>query len=103
MLSGVLNSPRAVHANISIMRAFVKLRELIGSNELIRQKIEELEKKFEKHDHQISAVFEAIRELLEVPKPPKRKPIGFHAYIPDRLRRGRIRPQKTFCAKPSLA
>jgi len=58
---------------------FTKLRELLATNELIRQKIEELERKYEKHDTQFKAVFEAIRELLETPKPKPKKPIGFHA------------------------
>ncbi len=78
MLSGVLNSPRAIQANILIMRAFIKLRELVATNELIRQKIEELERKYEKHDNQLKAVFEALRDLLEPPEIPKKKPIGFH-------------------------
>ena len=78
MLSGVLSSPRAVQANILIMRTFTKLREMIATNELIRQKIEELEKKYNKHDQQFKIVFEAIRELLNSPKPPRRNPIGFH-------------------------
>ena len=78
MLSGVLNSPRAIQANVLIMRTFTKLREMIATNELIRQKIEELERKYEKHNHQFKIVFNAIRELLE-PKPHKpKKPIGFH-------------------------
>ena len=79
MLSGALNSPRAIQANVQIMRTFVKLRELLATNELIRQKIEELEKKYEKHDHQFKIVFEAIRELLETPKPKPKREIGFHA------------------------
>ena len=78
MLSGVLNSPRAVQANILIMRTFTKLREIIATNELIRQKIEELERKYTDHDQQFKIVFEAIRELLNSPKPPRKKPIGFH-------------------------
>ena len=78
MLSGVLNSRRAVQANILIMRTFTKLREMIASNELIRQKIEELERKYDKHDQQFKIVFEAIRQILETPEPPKKKPIGFH-------------------------
>lgn len=77
MLSGVLNSPRAVQANILIMRTFAKLRELIATNELIRQKIEELEKKYEKHDQQFKVVFDAIRQFLATPEKPKRQ-IGFH-------------------------
>ena len=78
MLSGILNSPRAIQANIQIMRTFTKLREMLATNELIRQKIEELERKYAKHDQQFKIVFEAIRELLETPKPPAKKPIGFH-------------------------
>ncbi len=76
-LSGVLNSPRAIEANILIMRTFAKVRELIATNELIRQKIEELEKKYKKHDKQFQIVFEAIREFLRTPEKPKRQ-IGFH-------------------------
>lgn len=78
MLSGVLNSPRAIRANILIMRAFTKLREMAATNDLIRQKVDELERKYEKHDKQLAHVFEALRELLEPPKAPKKKPIGFH-------------------------
>ena len=78
MLSSVLKSKTAIQMNVQIMRAFTKLRELVATNDLIRQKIEELEKKFDKHDGQIKILFEAIRELLESPKPPKKKPIGFH-------------------------
>ncbi len=77
MLSGVLNSPRAIQANILIMRTFSKLRELIATNELIRQKIEELERKYENHDHQFKVVFDTIRQLLATPEKPK-KQIGFH-------------------------
>ena len=78
MLSSVLKSKTAVHVNIQIIRTFIKLRELLITNELIRQKMEELERKYEKHDKQFKAVFEALRELLEPPKAPKKKPIGFH-------------------------
>ena len=78
MLSGELNSPRAIRANILIMRAFTKLREMAAVNELIRQKVDELEQKYEKHDHQLREVFEALRELLKPPKTSKKKPIGFH-------------------------
>ena len=78
MLSGILNSSRAIQANILIMRTFTKIREMVATNELIRQKIEELERKYEKHDKQFKIVFEAIRELLGTPKVPKKKSIGFH-------------------------
>jgi hypothetical protein len=79
MLSSVLHSPRAVQANILIMRAFIKLREMVATNELVRQKIEELERKYQSHDKKFTAVFEALKELLEPAKPTKKKPIGFHS------------------------
>ena len=77
MLSSVLNSERAVQVNIAIMRAFVKLREIISTHKELAVKIRHLEQKFQRHDTKIQAVFEAIRQLLE-PKAllPKRK-IGF--------------------------
>lgn len=78
MLSGILNSPRAIEANIQIMRAFIKFRELATTNELIRQKIEELERKYDKHDRQFKIVFNALEQLFELPKPADKKPIGFH-------------------------
>ena len=79
MLSSVLKSKRAIQVNIHIMRAFTRLRQILASNDLIRQKIEELEKKYDKHDDQFKVVFEAIRKLLEEPrKNPPKKSIGFH-------------------------
>lgn len=80
MLSGVLNSPRAVQANILIMRAFIKLRELAAANELIRQKIDELERKYDIHDKRLNDIFEALRGLLAPPIKEKR-PIGFHTSL----------------------
>ena len=79
MLSGVLNSKRAIQVNIQIMRAFIKLRELVTSNEVIRQRVESLERKFSTHDEKIQLIFEAIKELLEPPLAPQKKRIGFHA------------------------
>ncbi len=78
MLSGILNSDRAIEANILIMRAFTKLREMASVNELIRQKIDDLEHKYEKHEKKFKIIFEALRELLEPAKLSKKKPIGFH-------------------------
>ena len=78
MLSGVLNSSRAIQANVQIMRTFIRLRELLATNELLRQKMEELERKYEKHDTQFKVIFEALREILETPKPKPKKSIGFH-------------------------
>lgn len=75
MLSSVLNSDRAVEVNILIMRAFVKLREMISTHKDLAKKLEDLEKKY---DSQFRVVFEAIRELMVPPEEDKRK-IGFLA------------------------
>ncbi|HLE40773.1 MAG TPA: ORF6N domain-containing protein [Nitrospirota bacterium] len=75
MLSTVLKSKRAVQVNIAIMRAFVKLREMIASHKDLAKKLEELEKKY---DAQFRVVFDAIRELMIPPEEDKRK-IGFMA------------------------
>lgn len=74
MLSTVLRSERAVHVNIAIMRAFVRLRELLASNKDLARKLAELEKKY---DQQFSAVFEAIRQLMAPPLPENDRRIGF--------------------------
>jgi len=74
MLSSVLNSERAINVNIAIMRTFVKLREILGSNELLRHKIESMERKY---DEQFKAVFEVLGKMLAEPEKPK-KPFGFH-------------------------
>ncbi|HMO49898.1 MAG TPA: ORF6N domain-containing protein [Kiritimatiellia bacterium] len=76
MLSGLLNSPRAVQVNIAIMRAFVRLRQLLASHEELSRKLDELEKKY---DEQFAVVFKALRELMQPSEPPLRKPIGFGA------------------------
>jgi len=73
MLSSVLRSERAVQVNIAIMRAFVRLRELLATHKDLARKLEEMEKKY---DAQFRVVFTAIRELMEPPKSPKRR-IGF--------------------------
>jgi phage regulator Rha-like protein len=73
MLSSVLRSQRAVHVNIEIMRAFIRLRQILASNAELARKLDELEKKY---DAQFKEVFEAIRQLMTPPEP-KRRPIGF--------------------------
>ena len=73
MLSSVLWSKRAVAVNIAIMRTFVKLREILGSNELLRRKIESMERKY---DEQFKAVFEVLGKMLAEPQKSK-KPFGF--------------------------
>ncbi len=75
MLSSVLRSKRAVHVNIEIMRAFVRLRQFLSAHKELEQKLEEMEMKY---DEQFQVVFEAIRQLMTPPDPP-RKRIGFEA------------------------
>ena len=77
MLSSVLNSKRAIQVNIQIMRAFVKLKELLLTHKDLAIKLEVLEKKYADHDEKIQKIFEAIRQLMIPPEEPKRK-IGFH-------------------------
>jgi len=76
MLSSVLRSKRAIQVNIAIMRAFVRLRQILATHKELAHKLSELEKKIEKHDAEIQAIFEAIRQLMTPPERPKRK-IGF--------------------------
>jgi len=74
MLSSVLYSKRAIRVNIQIMRAFVRLREMIISHKELAKKLEALEKRY---DAQFKVVFDAIRQLMAPPEKPRRK-IGFH-------------------------
>jgi len=72
MLSSVLNSERAIEVNIAIMRAFVKLRELLLIHKELAEKLEELERKYQLHETDIQVIFEVIKKLLEPPpEPPK--------------------------------
>lgn len=74
MLSSVLHSERAIQVNIAIMRAFVRLRQMLASNAQLARRLNELEKRY---DVQFRAVFEAIRQLMEPPPEPPRPRIGF--------------------------
>jgi phage regulator Rha-like protein len=78
MLASVLHSKRAIQVNIAIMRAFVKLRQILSTHKELAHKLAELERKTEKHDTDIQAIFEAIRQLMAPAEKPKRR-IGFHA------------------------
>jgi hypothetical protein len=73
MLSSVLRSPRAIQVNIEIMRAFVRLRQMLASHAELARKLDALEQKY---DAQFKAVFDAIRQLMTPPEP-KRRPMGF--------------------------
>ena len=79
MLSSVLNSDRAVAVNIGIMRAFVKLRQMLASNAELARKLAAMEKKY---DAQFKVVFDAIRQLMSPPEKPRRE-IGFHVKHDD--------------------
>jgi hypothetical protein len=78
MLSSVLRSKRAVDVNISIMRAFVRLRQLLASHADLAHKLDALEKKYDK---QFAIVFEAIRKLMEPPSEGEIKEMGYHTLI----------------------
>lgn len=87
MLSSVLNSPRAVRVNIEIMRAFVRLREILAANTDLSRKLVALEQKY---DGQFKVVFSAIRSLMAEKTKPRRE-MGFHTLMP--------KPAKTESAK----
>lgn len=74
MLSSVLRSDRAIAVNIAIMRAFVRLREILSTHKELARKLEEMERKY---DEQFQVVFEAIRQLMMPPEPKKKGRIGF--------------------------
>jgi hypothetical protein len=76
MLSSILRSKRAIQVNIAIMRAFVKLREMISTHKELAHKLKLLEGRIEKHDDEIKGIFNAIRQLMMPPETKKRK-IGF--------------------------
>ena len=74
MLSSVLRSERAVLVNVEIMRAFVRLRRMLETHADLARKLAALERKY---DAQFKSVFDAIRELMTPPEPPRKRRIGF--------------------------
>lgn len=93
MLSSVLRSERAVEINIAIMRTFVRLREALSATRELSAKLIELEQRVTGHDEHIQTLFEAIRQLMTPPDPPK-KQIGFHA-MEGRARYGKRRVRRS--------
>ena len=85
MLSTVLNSERAIQVNIAIMRAFVKLKQMLASHKELAYKVNELERNTTRHEAEIQTIFEVIRQLTEplppeeLPAEPPKRRIGFHA------------------------
>jgi hypothetical protein len=94
MLSSVLRSSRAVQVNIEIMRAFVRLRQLIATNTALARQLAALEKKY---DSQFRVVFDAIRELMTPIVSTKKGEMGFHTGIPA------LRPRPTKSKKLKVA
>src|SRR6184192_4363914 len=92
MLASVLNSEIAVQASVRVVRAFVKLREMVAANAQLAVKLEELERRLDSHDEAIVDLFAALKRLVEPLAPPKRREIGFHV----RERSGRYRTKKRF-------
>ena len=76
MAASVLNSPKAVEMSILVVRAFVRLRQLLATNRQLAAKLNELERRTAAHDKNIVALFQAVRSLMAVPEKPKRR-IGF--------------------------
>ena len=76
MLSSVLRSERAIQVNVAIMRAFLKLREILAGHKDLARKLEALEQKY---DAQFKVVFDAIREWIAPTEAPPSRRIGFHA------------------------
>lgn len=77
MAAGVLNSPRAIEASVYVVRAFVKLREMLSTHKELARRLGELERRIEGQDEEIMALFDAIRQLME-PIEKSGKRIGFH-------------------------
>jgi hypothetical protein len=78
MLASVLNSEIAVQASVRVVRAFVRLREMVAANAQLASKLAELERRLDSHDEAIVDLFATLKRLLEPPEPPKKREIGFH-------------------------
>lgn len=76
MAASVLNSPQAIEASVYVVRAFVRLREVLSTHKELARKMEALERKYSAHDEQIKAIFDAIRALMVPPAKSGRR-IGF--------------------------
>ena len=92
MAASVLNSRRAVEVSVFVVRAFVRLREMLNAHKQLAAKVKELERRLGTNDERIQEVIEAIRELTEIPTKPQRQ-IGFHDQPehPKALKTGRRR------------
>src|SRR5882724_8745448 len=77
MLASVLKSAIAVQASVRVVRAFVRLREMVAANAQLAAKLQELERRLDSHDEGIANLFAALKQLLEPSEPTKRREIGF--------------------------
>jgi hypothetical protein len=93
MLASVLNSEIAVQASVRVVRAFVKLREMVAANAQLATKLEELERRLDSHDEAIVDLFAALKRLLEPAERPKRREIGFH--VREKTARYRVQSNKS--------
>jgi hypothetical protein len=93
MLASILNSQRAVEMSVSVVRAFVLMREQLAASKELSKKLSELEGRVSGHDEAIQNLFEAIRQLIEPPLPENRKPIGF---MRETSTPYRVKPRKQF-------
>ncbi len=102
MLSSVLHSQRAIEVNIAIMRAFVRLREILSTNKELLAKLEKIERKVGEHDEHFHVVFEAIRQLMAPPPATgKKRRIGFPSAAFGRNQIDKIE-KKAFARLPIL-
>ena len=76
MVASVLNTKRAIEVSVFVVRAFIKLREMLATHKELAHRLAELERRLESHDEAIHSLFSAIRQLM-TPPAPKRRPIGF--------------------------
>jgi hypothetical protein len=79
MAATILNTPLAVEMSVYVVRAFVQLRDILGSNKELARRLDELERKLASHDQAITGILNAIRQLMSPPPEPKRRGIGFTA------------------------
>jgi hypothetical protein len=98
MLSGILNSDRAIEVNITIMRVFVRLRQMMVTQSALAGKLVDLEERIQDHDEQITDIFKAIRQLMTPPMKPKRKITRFS---PDRRSRFDLKEKQARYGKKS--
>ena len=94
MAASVLNSSRAVEVSVYVVRAFVKLREVLATHKELARKVTELENRVAGHDEDIIALVKTIRKLMSPPRPKKSRPIGFLA---DRNPWNRCRLSSNLC------